>query len=116
MYGFEKRQSEPVWMLVELMTNRGLSGRSWSVSSPKTCLRYAPATRSAIVPGSRMPRMTAPRSIVFDASLRTGWTNCSSKLVARPSASNTRLCQFIPRVPAVIEPPETLETRSSFGR
>ena len=31
MYGFEKRQSEPVWMLVELMTNRGLSGRSWRV-------------------------------------------------------------------------------------
>ena len=32
MYGFENRQSAPDWTFVALMTNRGASGRSWSVA------------------------------------------------------------------------------------
>jgi hypothetical protein len=39
MNGFEKRQSAPDWRLVALMTNRGSSGRSWSVAEPKRCFR-----------------------------------------------------------------------------
>ena len=46
--------------------------------------RYAPAIRSTIVPGRRIPLKTAPLSIVFEASLRIGWISSSSRLLATP--------------------------------
>ena len=117
MYGFENRHSAPVCTFVALMTNRGPSGRSCSVASPKRCLRYAPATLSEIVPGSRMPPKTEPLSIVCRRELaqrldellvEVGRDAVRVELQLRPVQRRAS--------PAVIDPPDTLETRSSFGR
>ena len=59
--------------------------------------------------------MTDLRSIVVDASRRSGATTSAANACATPSPSNCSRAQCSPSVAAVIEPPDTLETRSSFG-
>ena len=60
--------------------------------------------------------MTDLRSIVVDASRRSGATTSAVNACATPSPSNCRRPQCRPSVAAVIEPPDTLDTRSSFTR
>src|SRR5216683_2798406 len=74
---------------------------------------FEPAPPSR-VPGRSAPVTTAPMSMVVDASSWMGPATFSAKarptLVARSKSSSR---QRLPRTPAVIEPPETLETRAS---
>ena len=65
------------------------------------------ATRSEIVSGVSAPTITLVASTVRPASARMGATKVGSS----PSASS--FGQASASAPAVIEPPETLETRSS---
>ena len=117
MYGFAKRQSTPDWRFVALKTKRGLSGRSCSVARSNRCFRYAAAIFSPIVtPGVIRPSAIAGKSIVFPASLRSGSTTSAWKPWATPRSSKASFGQASPSTPAVIEPPETLDTRSSLGR
>jgi hypothetical protein len=67
-------------------------------------------------PGRRMPPMMDPSSIVLPASVRSGWTTSVAKFVATPAPSNVSLDHFRPRMPVVIDPPETDEMRASFFR
>ena len=118
MYGFAKRQRTPDWRFVALKTKRGLSGRSCSVALVEEVLPVgggdplpdrhagrdqAERDRRKV---DRLPRQLPQRldhlglEALGDAALR------------RSRASATRA----PSTPAVIEPPETLDTRSSFGR
>ena len=61
--------------------------------------------------------MTAPRSIVFDARFRSGLDELLVEVGRKAVAVELEVrASSAPRTPAVIEPPETLETRSSFGR
>src|SRR5437899_4220979 len=62
-----------------------------------------------------MPRRTSPTSIVLPASVRMATTTSFRNIVAT-SLTKASECQRYPRTPAVIEPPETLEMRNSFGR
>ena len=56
MYGLRSRHRPPVWTLVALITKRGRSGSSWSVSWWNRWSLYAAATLSPIVlRGRRMP-------------------------------------------------------------
>ena len=117
MYGFAKRQSTPDWRFVALKTKRGLSGRSCSVALSKRCFRYALATFSPIVtPGVIRPSAIAGKSIVLPAILRSGSTSSASNSRATPPSSKPSFGHASPSTPAVIEPPETLDTRSSCGR
>jgi len=63
----------------------------------------------------KRPPRTAPASTVSPARLRTGSTSAFPKPAATPWASKPSSFQCRPRTPAVIEPPETLEIRSSLG-
>jgi hypothetical protein len=69
-----------------------------------------------IEPGRSAPRRIAQTSIVLPATFRIGRTTASWDPCPTPAASNASFVQFIARTPAVIEPPETLETRSSRER
>jgi hypothetical protein len=99
---------------VALMTNRGSSGKSWSVRSPKRISLYRLMMRSLTVPFPKMPPSTALASIVVLAIFRSGPTTCCRNAVARSVAAS--LGQASASTPAVIEPPETLEMRASFWR
>jgi hypothetical protein len=112
MYGFEKRQSTADWRLVALMTKRGSSGRSWSVRSPKRCFLYEAATFSPTEPGVTIPRKIPEKSIVSPARRLSGPTTRSTNWGAGPAAKS-RSGHATASCPAAIEPPETLETRSS---
>src|SRR5437660_1549928 len=72
-------------------------------------------TLSLIDPRPKIPPKIDGSSIVLEAIFRTGpTTNCSNA-----SAENfwpASEVQFIASTPAVIEPPDTLEMRSSFSR
>ena len=79
--------------------------------------------RFPIEPGSSAPRVIAGKSIVSPASRRTGSTTALAKFVARFPSSKSSSFQASASTPAVIEPPETLDTRatprsspSSFSR
>src|SRR6187402_511528 len=116
MNGFENRQRTPDWRFVALKTKRGRSGRSCSVASPKRCRAYEPASRSPMLPGRSAPRRTTGMSTVRPASPRTGSTIAATNARATPCSSRSSRDQPCPSAPAVIEPPETLETRSRRGR
>jgi len=77
----------------------------------KRCSSYAFTTESEIVlPSRKTPKMIERRSIVCLASCRIGTTSWSARLVATPFV-NVRSFQTAPSLPAVSEPPDTLEIR-----
>src|ERR687898_2867173 len=63
-----------------------------------------------------MPPMIVLLSIVADAGRRNGETPAAANARATPPPSNCSRPQRRPSAAAVIEPPDTLDTGSSFGR
>src|SRR5918994_6964370 len=63
-----------------------------------------------------MPPMIDLLLIVVDASRRNGATTSAANARATPPPSNCSRPQRRPSAAAVIEPPDTLDTRSSLGR
>src|SRR5229473_7435486 len=117
MNGLLKRQRTFDCRLVALMTNRGPSlsaGRSCKVALRKRCFRYAAAISSAtFFQGRSLPFSIAQTSIVVLAIALIGSTTIGPRWVATFAASKVKNFQFSASVPAVIEPPETLDTLAS---
>ncbi len=115
MKGFENRQRTVDCTLVALMTKRGgSSGRSCKWPRETACRRKLLESLS-----KRGSVRTRPR-----ARIRYRWCETRSCEFRRPrwrywpgrSPSLPRFFQCSPRTPAVIDPPETLEMRSSLPK
>ena len=67
-----------------------------------------------LLKGLRIPPKIDFSSIVWPAKSMSGRITMSIRFSAWSLALNFSFFQFNPRTPAVIEPPETLETLASF--
>src|ERR1700722_19953178 len=98
-------------MFVVLNVKRGWSGRSCMVAEPNRARRYHPARASAGVLPGIAPENTLGTSMLLPARSNRGWATGSSE-AATPSDPKSSSDHLVASTPAVIDPPETDDTRA----